>query len=102
MTDGCVSDIDGDDSVMDSPDVTVSIDLSTLPPEQALQIAQQAGFEQFDPEIVGFLVQGKEIHRGSAEFHLPLGPGLTALSELDVIDIPEEPPEDVNEVENNE
>lgn len=99
MAKGTVSDIDGDDTVMDGPDATVSIDLSKLPPQQALAIARKAGIEAQDPYVVGKLMQGEVNetdmdHLESAEFHLPLGPALTVLSQLGVIELPEQPPEE--------
>jgi hypothetical protein len=95
MTEGYASDVEGDDTVMDSPHVTVSIDMSQLPPEQAMALAQEAGLDQFDPEAVGRLMVGEDATDllGDATFHLPLGPGLTALSELGAVDLPQEPPE---------
>lgn len=98
MSQGYASDVDGDDTVMDSPHITVSIDMSQLPPEQAMALAQEAGLDQFDPEAVGrLMVEGDTDYIGDATFHLPLGPGLTALSELGVVELPQEPPEEVPE-----
>jgi hypothetical protein len=94
MAEGYASDIDGDDTVMDSPHVTVSIDLSTLPPQQALAIAHE-DIDQFEPYNIGSLMQGEDVTdaMSDAQFHLPLGHALSALDELDVIDLPEQPPE---------
>lgn len=99
MTEGTVSDIDGDDTVMDGADVTVSIDLSKLSPEQALAIAREAGLEDQDPYVIGRIMSGEVTEEdmeylADAEFHLPLGPGLTLLAQMGVIDLPEEPPEE--------
>lgn len=93
MTQGYVSDADGDDTVMDEPHVTVSIDLTKLPPAQALAVAQAAGFDQQYDYSIGQLAQGDadpdDIQ--DAEFHLPIGLGLTALSAVGAIELPENP-----------
>jgi len=92
---GYVSDVPGDDTVMDEPTVTVSIDVSNLPREQALAIVQQADPSQQEPWVLGALMQGDDDVMDDlrdVEFHLPLGPALTALSEIGVVDLPEEPP----------
>lgn len=95
MAEGYVSDIDGDDAVMDSPEVTVSIDLSQLPPEQAATLAQTGDLSQQEPYEMGLAMQGNEdAIMEDIEFHLPLGPALTMLSQFDVIDVPSEPPEE--------
>lgn len=104
MTEGYASDIDGDDAVMEEPHVTVKVDLQQMPPEQALAIAQQAGFDQFDEYDLGLLMKGKEsTDIRPAEFHISYGPALTALSNIGVLDIDHEPPSDpssVTEVDN--
>lgn len=104
MTEGTISDIDGDDTVMDGADVTVSIDLSKLPQEQALALAREAGLEDQDEYIIGRLVKGEADeqdmnHLNDAEFHLPLGPGLTLLAQMGVIELPEQPPTSPEDVE---
>ena len=88
MTEGYVSDIIGDDTVMDEPEATLSIDISQLEPAQALQIARAAGLDQQDDLTVGQLVQGKEIdddYIQDAEFHIPIEAAVTALEELQII-----------------
>jgi len=100
MSEGYASDIDGDDTVMKEPQVTVSVDLSNLSPEQAMALAQETGLDQFDPRPLGLVMKGEDATdlMGDAEFHLPLGPALTALDELDVVDLPQQPPENVEEM----
>jgi hypothetical protein len=103
MTQGYVSDADGDDTVMDSPHVTVSIDLTQLPPAQALAIAQAAGFDQQYDYSIGQLAQGDADPDDlqDAEFHLPIGVGLTALAHVGAIELPSNP-EDVDLGENQQ
>lgn len=93
MSNGFVSDVDGDDTVMDEPHVTVSIDLKQLPPEQAFLIAKEAGLEQQEDYTVGQLAKGNDriVDLQDAEFHLPIGVALTALDAVGVIDIPNDP-----------
>lgn len=101
MTEGYASDVRGDDTVMDSPHVTVTIDLSQVPAQQALAIANEAGLDQQDAWIVGEMVKNDNVpcEVNDAEFHLPLGVGLTVLSEANVVDLPSDPEqlEDNNE-----
>lgn len=95
MAEGFVSDIDGDDTVMESPEVTISIDLEQLPPEQALAIAGEAGFDQQEAYILGQMLQGDDDYYendvNDAVFHVPLGPALTILDQMGVVDLPEDP-----------
>lgn len=95
MTQGYVSDADGDDTVMEEPHVTVSIDLTQLPPEQAFAIAQEAGFDQQYDYTIGQLAHGDNDADDlqPAEFHLPIGVGLTALAQVGVLDLPDDPSE---------
>ncbi|WP_226041228.1 hypothetical protein [Natrinema sp. DC36] len=86
-----------DDTVMSSPDATVSIDVSDLPPEQALAIAREGDIENQDPYVVGEVMCGNESAVSElydVEFHLPLGVALTVLSNAGVIDLPQEPPQE--------
>lgn len=88
MSHGYVSDINGDDTVMDSPEATLSIDISQLPPRQALAIAREAGLDQQEDYIVGQMMKGDvalEQDMNDAVFHLPFEAALTALDELDVL-----------------
>lgn len=88
MTQGFASDINGDDTVMDDPQATISIDLTQLPPAAALSIAQAAGLDQQDEFTVGALVKGKMPEKGvsDAEFHIPIEAAITALEELDIVE----------------
>ena len=94
MTQGYVSDVSGDETVMDYPDATVTISLSDLPPQQALAIAQEAGENELSDEQRGRLVDGKRLDTDycNATFHLPLGHALTALAAVDAVELPEKPP----------
>lgn len=98
---GYVSDVPGDDAVMDEPTVTVSIDLSGLPREQALALLQETDMGKQEPYVLGELLQGNDELQDElldAEFHLPLGPALTALAHIGVVDLPEDPSEtDIHE-----
>lgn len=88
MTEGFVSDITDDDTVMDEPDATLSIDITKLDPQQALTVAQAAGLDGQDDFVVGRLMQGKDVDSDCckpAEFHLPMEAAITALIELSVI-----------------
>ena len=95
MTYGFVSDAEDDDTVMQSPDVTVSIDLTELPSEQALAIIQAAGIEQQYDYTIGQLAKGEDDvdDLSQAKFHLPIGVGLTALASVGAIELPEDPEE---------
>jgi hypothetical protein len=87
MTEGFASDITGDDTVMDSPEATISIDISQLPPRQALAIAREAGLDQQEEYVVGALMQGNNVRNSDfndAEFHIPVEAALTALEELGI------------------
>jgi hypothetical protein len=83
---------------MEDNPVTVSIDLTNLPPQQAFAIAQEAGLEYQEECSVGLFIQG-DTHATEnfypAEFEIPLGPALTLLSDVGEIDLPENP-NDVN------
>lgn len=103
MGEGYISDA-SDETVMDEPQVTVSIDLTDLPPEQALSIAQEAGLQQ-ESWVIGELAKGEKpdgFDMADAEFHLTLGEGLTALASVGAVDIEQEPPADTTEAINNE
>lgn len=104
MTEGYVSDVSGDETVMDSPDATVRIDIADLPPEQAFAIAQEAGETQLTDAQRGKLADGQRLSTDYSDvtFHLPLGYALTALASVNAIDLPEEPPEDVDVEANDE
>jgi hypothetical protein len=104
MAQGYVSDRDGDDTVMDDPDVTVSFRLDKLPPAQAFMLAQSGACDLTDEQL-GKLARGEDanITHQYVEFHLPLQAGLVALTNLDVLNLEddEEPtgePEDVEVV----
>jgi hypothetical protein len=89
MTQGYASDINGDDTVMDEPQATISIDLSQLPPAAALSIAQAAGLDHQNPCAVGQWVKGEEADPNyveDAEFHVPIEAAITALEELDIVE----------------
>jgi hypothetical protein len=88
MAQGYVSDRDGDDTVMDDPDVTVSFRLDNLPPAQAFTLAQRGACDLTDEQL-GKLARGEDadIAHQYAEFHLPLQAGLVALTNLDVLDL---------------
>jgi len=89
MAEGYASDINGDDTVMDTPEATISIDLSQLQPAAALSLAQAAGLDQQRDETVGCLVKGNEPeHIEDARFHIPIEAAITALDELDVMTAP--------------
>lgn len=92
MTHGYASDADGDETIMQDPQATFSVDLSQLPPEQALMLAREAGIEQYDPFEVGVAMQGEKNHLKTAEFHFSLGTALTMLDEVGAINLPEQPP----------
>jgi len=94
MTHGYASDVNGDETVMDSPDVSVCVDISDLPPQQALAIAREAGSNDLSDEQRGRLMDGKRLDDDycDAVFHLPLGHALTALASINALDLPEEPP----------
>lgn len=88
MTQGFASDINGDDTVMAEPEATISIDISQLPPRQALSIARAAGLDQQEEYVVGMMMQNEkpdENYINDAEFHIPIEAALTALDELDII-----------------
>lgn len=101
MTEGYASDVNGDETVMDYPDATVRINLADLPPKQAFAIAREAGDTELSDEQRGRLVDDKrlEVDYCEATFHLPLGHTLTALSSVNALDLPEEPPSDEEVVE---
>jgi hypothetical protein len=88
MAQGYVSDRDGDDTVMDEPDVTVSFRLANLPPQQAFMLAQYGECDMTDEQL-GQLARGEDadLAHQYAEFHLPLQAGLVALTNLDVLDL---------------
>lgn len=94
MTYGYVSDIEGDETVMDTPEVTVLVNIGQLPPAQALAIAREAASDDLTDSQRGKLMKGEEIHDEHVEavFHLPIGGALTALDAIDVVDLPEQPP----------
>lgn len=94
MTQGYVSDAEGDDRVMNTPTVTVTIDPSGMPPEQVLALIQEA-----DPYAQKEWVLGA-LERGDAEaisdvapieFHFPLDVALTALASVGAVDLPQDP-----------
>jgi hypothetical protein len=100
MAQGYVSDRDGDDTVMERPDVTVTFRLANLPPQQAFMLAQYGECDLTDEQL-GKLSRGKqpELDHQYVEFHLPLQAGLVALTNLDVLDLGEgEEPDDDEEV----
>lgn len=100
MVQGYVSDVPGDDTVMETPTVTVTIDVSSLPVEQALAIINETDPSEQEQWVLGALMQGNDDvmdELRDVEFHLPLGPALTALDHIGVVDLPEEPPTDANE-----
>jgi len=89
MTEGFASDITGDDTVMDDPEATISIDLTQLPPAVALSIAQAAGLDQQNECVIGQWVRGEEpdpSYVEDAEFHIPVAAAITALEELNVVE----------------
>lgn len=98
MAEGYVSDVPGDDTVMDEPEVVVRVDVSQLPPEQALAITQQNDFADQSPDkdwVIGALMNGEDVteNLNPVEFHLPISAALTALSSIGVVDVPENPSE---------
>jgi hypothetical protein len=100
MTEGYVSDIDGDDTVMDTPTVTVSINIANLPPAQALAIEQEAGDSDLTDVQRGQLMDGERLDTdyGNVRFHLPLGPALTALASINAVDVTADAPDDPSDV----
>jgi hypothetical protein len=88
MAQGYVSDRDGDDTVMDDPDVAVSFRLDNLPPQQAFMLAQRGECDLTDEQL-GKLARGEQpdLEHQYVEFHLPLQAGLVALTNLDVLDL---------------
>lgn len=101
MTQGYASDINGDNTVMDSPEATISIDLTQLPIRQALAIARAAGLDQQEDYIVGAMVKGDlddsdRQYMEEAEFHIPFEAAVTALEELNIIN--NTPPTEAEEV----
>lgn len=91
MTKGFVSDVDGDDTVMQSPVVTIAIDPEQLRPEQALALIQQADRGQQDSYYLGKLAKGEDVtdELEPIQFHVPLDAGLDALNGIGVLQSPE-------------
>lgn len=98
MTEGFASDIINDDTVMESPEATLSIDLSQLDPQMALRVAKIAGLDDQEPWVIGEWEKGETVNAANvrdAEFHLPIEAALTALEELQIV--PQHDMEDSNE-----
>lgn len=91
MTEGFVSDVDGDDTVMQRPVVTITIDPTQLRPEQALALIQQADRSQQEAYELGLLAKGEDVtdDLDPIEFHVPLDAGLDALNGIDVLQSPD-------------
>lgn len=91
MAHGYVSDADDDDTVMDSPHVTVSIDATNLSPQQAAALIDEKGVMDVDPYVYGELVDGNNDYLdnvGTIDFHFPLGVGFQLLASVGAIEQP--------------
>jgi len=93
MSEGYISDADNDETVMETPEATVSIDLTQLQPEQALGLIQQSDTNQQEPWVLGALMQGDDVTDScnDAEFHLSFGAALNALASVGAVEQPEQP-----------
>lgn len=89
MTQGYVSDVPNDDTVMDRPTAVVDIRLRELPPQQALAVIQELEVENVSNKQLGGLVRGEDVTNKlpDATVHLSIGQALTALSAIGVVDI---------------
>lgn len=76
---------------MDEPFCTLSLDLSQLPPGQALLLAQQIGVDRLGSEDkwkVGEIMAGEDVEfEGDIELHLDTGRALTLLDDAEIIDV---------------
>lgn len=100
MTQGYASDADGDETVMETPEVTVSIDPQAVDPETAFVLLQESK-EHMDPWVVGKLVQDNEAvdEMPDIEFHLSADAGIAALASVGVVTLGDQSVEDEAEVE---
>jgi hypothetical protein len=100
MADGFISDVDGDETVMDHPTTRVCMNIADLPPAQALALDQQAGESDLTNQQRGALLNGEQIDAEYVDvrFHLPIGPALTALAAINAIDIPQDAPDTPDEI----
>jgi len=87
MTQGYGSDVEGDDTVMNSKQVSVGVHLEDMPPQEAMLLAQQAGFDNLTDKTIATLVRGEQPERGTLTFDLPYEKGLEMLVNADVIDV---------------
>lgn len=94
MANGFVSDVPDDDTVMQTPTVVVTVELSELPPGEALALIQEIGVDQCEVTSadLGRLVQGKDVTDGlgRATIHLPAEAGFRALASVGVVQVEDE------------
>jgi len=87
MTQGYVSDVDGDDTVMTQPDCTVEFDVNRLSREQAIELGQAGSVA--DPWALAEATQDKSFkydEMGTIKFHLTLEQAVMALMSIGVMD----------------
>jgi len=90
MTEGYVSDVNGDETVMDSPDCVVSIDTNRISREQAITLANEGEAEK--EWAVKKAISSKSFDHtkiGTIEFHIPLEKAVMMLVGAGVIDTTE-------------
>lgn len=83
MTEGYVTDVNGDDTVMDEPHATIEVDAQHLDRQQAITLAQEGEIDESQEYALGALVAGNDDvtpeHLGTITFHLHSRAALVAL-----------------------
>jgi len=87
MTQGYVSDVDGDDTVMQQPDCTITLDSNRLSREQAITLGELGTVSE--PWALHEAKQGKSFDHtqmGDITFHLTLEQAVMALMSVGIMD----------------
>jgi hypothetical protein len=87
MTQGYVSDVDGDDTVMELPDCTISFDANRLSREQAITLGELGTVSE--PWALHEAKQSKSFDHtqmGNITFHLTLEQAVMALMSVGIMD----------------